>query len=268
MSRISINDKDVAREVGLALVRVGAHATADPTALTSSATGVAITYTTDDPAITADAAQTIADGDTITAAETLVTLEELNQWFIALRGDVASLRTAVVALNDDGNASASSLSAVSQLFSTSAGLVITYTTDDPSITVNNAVTIADGDAVTEEENHEIFVELNAELVLNQADFQALAQDVNAIIAGDISQISAAAALGSTANPITFTYTTDNPSITPNAAITVADGDAITNAEAHEGAVELDDQVTKLRADLAAIRVTVVALLKLSGAFGT
>ena len=42
-----------------------------------------------------------------------------------------------------------------------ADITITYTTDDPGVTVNNALVIADGDLHTAPENHEAIEELVA-----------------------------------------------------------------------------------------------------------
>jgi hypothetical protein len=56
--------------------------------------------------------------------------------------------------------------------------------------------------------------------------------------------------GSTIADLTVTFTTDNPNITANSAITIADGDNISAANTVEAIVEL---ATKVNAILAAMR---------------
>lgn len=58
--------------------------------------------------------------------------------------------------------------------------------------------------------------------------------------------------GSTIADITYTYTTDDPAITPNSVITIADGDAaMTRADFQEVAEEV---VAKINTILAALRI--------------
>lgn len=56
--------------------------------------------------------------------------------------------------------------------------------------------------------------------------------------------------GSTIADLTVTFTTDNPNITANSAITIADGDNISAANTVEAIVEL---ATKVNTILAAMR---------------
>lgn len=263
MSRIS-DTKDAAQGSALALVRAAAHAIADPSALTAAALTVA--YTTDDPSFTANGAQTIADGDAPTQLECLQSLLEVEGFFSALLTDVTDLRTAIIAFLASGAESTDGVTdTVNATFP--SGIAFTYTTDNPSFTANNAVTVADGDSVTGANNLEIALELNAELVKQKNDVNALRNRFNALARwGNIEPFSLGPppALTSASNPITFTYTTDNPSITPNGSVTINDGDNPSAASVHELAVELDDQVTKLRADINAVRTTLVSLYKQAG----
>ena len=80
----------------LQFATVGDAATADPAAITTGA--LTITYTTDDPAITANGATTVADGDTPTVQELLELCVELNALVVTLKADVTAVRTSLVAL--------------------------------------------------------------------------------------------------------------------------------------------------------------------------
>ena len=100
---------------------------------------LSITYTTDDPGITPDSAITIADGDNISAANTVAAIEEIVDKINTILG---ALRTVGV-LKGTGAAGAT-VAAVSA----PTALTVAYTTDDPGITPNATLTIADGDAAT------------------------------------------------------------------------------------------------------------------------
>lgn len=60
--------------------------------------------------------------------------------------------------------------------------------------------------------------------------------------------------------ISVTYTTDDPSITPNGSVTIADGDAPTTSEYLEWLEELTDQQIKQRADVADLKQLVNAII--------
>ena len=64
---------------------------------------------------------------------------------------------------------------------TSATLVATFTTDDPTITPDAAVVIADGDTPTVQELLEYCIELNDQMTKVQADLENAKQVINAVV---------------------------------------------------------------------------------------
>lgn len=83
---------------------------------------------------------------------------------------------------------------------------------------------------------------------------------NGLIAARQTLVSDPAAITSDADAVTITWTTGDPSITPNAAVTIADGATPTVTELQELAVELNDQVNKLNADVTAVRTALLSAL--------
>ncbi len=88
----------MADAIGAPLIGLRQSNVADPAAVTSSASGIAITYTTDDPGITPDGTITIADGDLFPAAEGLIALEETSDQLNKLNADVVAIHAAVVSI--------------------------------------------------------------------------------------------------------------------------------------------------------------------------
>ena len=64
--------------------------------------------------------------------------------------------------------------------------------------------------------------------------------------------------------IAITYTTNDPTVTTNGAITIADGAAITVVETVEFLEELNDQVSLLAAEAAVARVAINAIIDSNG----
>lgn len=266
MSKVSL-DKDTLQATAQAVLLAGMSGVTAPAALTSASGAVTITYTTDNPNITANGSVVIADGDNVSAANNLESLVELDARAAAMYTDLAALRTAVVNLLA-GNVYDVSLAAMTAAApaATNQLIGVTYTTDNPAITANNAITVADGDNVTAANIHEMFVELNKEGFLLWNDLSAVHAKAKQIIDGkSLYRVTALPALTSNATIVTITYTTDNPSITPNGAVTIADGDSPTAAAMWELAVEIRDQLTKQRADLLSIHTALDSYLDKAGA---
>lgn len=128
-------------------------------------------------------------------------------------------------------------------------LTVTFTTDDPGITANSQVTIADGDAaaVAVAEFNEFVVEVSTKMnaMLDAMRASGVIKD---------SGEAATPTVASYANieDLTVAYTTDDPAITPDGTLTIADGDAstVTRAEYNELAEEV---AAKLNAILQALR---------------
>ncbi len=81
------------------------------------------------------------------------------------------------------------------------------------------------------------------------------------------QANVADTASATAASIVITYTTDDPTITTNAAITIADGDLYPAAEGIEALEEVVAQLTATNVDVAAVRTTVLAILDVLEAHG-
>lgn len=126
-----------------------------------------------------------------------------------------------------------------------ANLSITFTTDDPSITPDSAITIADGDNISAANTVAAIVEICATVNNMLAAMRSAGILKGTGAAGaTISPVSAPTAL-------TVAFTTDNPNITANATLTIADGDAatVTRAEYNELAVEVATSFNSLRSKL-------------------
>lgn len=225
MSRPS-NDSEVLDNLLAQLVGRGGAAIgllAAPAAQTSGS--ITITWSTDDPVYTPDGTITIVDGDAITIAENYNGFEECIAQSNALVVDMAAIRTALAACIADG---AQNATAPAALTARAGGmLVFTYTTDDPTISVNVAVTIADGDVVVDEEYHEGIVECVSQLNFCFNDISRLHAAVTQLIV-DSSKAPVLGVRTSTNGGVVITYTTDDPVYTPDGSVTVADGDLMTS----------------------------------------
>ncbi len=126
-----------------------------------------------------------------------------------------------------------------------ADLSITFTTDNPSITPDSAITIADGDNISAANTVAAIVEICAKInvILGALRTVGVLKGVGAAGA-TVAAVSAPTAL-------TVAFTTDNPNITANATLTIADGDAatVTRAEYNELAVEVATSFNSLRSKL-------------------
>ncbi len=261
MSRVSA-DAEVLATLAAQLLDRGLVAVASVSAPASQTSApVTVTYTTDDPGVTANGAQTIADGDAVTIAEQHETVEEIRSQIAALVADMTAMRTALATAISDG---AEQSTAPAALTSRDETCAFTYTTDDPSITANAAVTIADGDLYAAAEIHEAFVEIVTELNLVRNDYERLHNAVTTLIRDGAVSAPVLAARTSTNGGVAITYTTDDPSITPNNAVTVADGDLLPAAEALELVEEFNDDLDKLGDDFTAMKTAYDAYLKAGG----
>jgi hypothetical protein len=249
MSRPS-NDAEVLDTLLAQLVARGGAAIALLAAPAAQTSGlVAVTYTTDDPAVTADGTLVVADGDAVTIAENYEGFEELNDQNGKLVADMTAIRTALAAAIAGGSSNATAPAAMTGRDVT---LAVSYTTDDPSITPNAAVVIADGDTVVDEEYHEAIVELATEYDLVSADVQRLHAAVTTLILQP-EKAPVLAARSSTAAGIAVTYTTDDPAYTPDGSFTVADGDLMTAANGTSYIEELNNDLDFLGDDYAAMK---------------
>lgn len=267
MSKLS-TDKATLHETAAAMILAGVSNVSAPATLTSASGAVTITYTTDNPNITANGAVVIADGDNVSDANNLESLVELDVRAAAMYTDLSALRTAVTSLISGNVFDAASLPAMTAAVPSAVNQLIgvSYTTDNPSITPNNAITIADGDNISAANLHEMFVELNKEAYLLWNDLSATYTRAKQVIDQKSFQgVRALPALTSNVTMVAITYTTDNPSITPNGAVTIADGDVPTKAAMWELAVEIRDQLMKQRADLLAVYTAFDSMLDKVGA---
>lgn len=142
---------------------------------------------------------------------------------------------------------------------TSAAWTVTYTTDDPANVANRAVTIADGDTVTDANHYEIIDEIEAALNAASVDARAVRTAVAALVAGDnIYDISLAAttqgANASALRHIGYTFTTDAVTLTADGTVTIADGDLTTAAEFIQFALESSAQLALLKADIGKVHL--------------
>lgn len=263
MSRVS-QDRATLVDTARAVILAGLSGVTAPSALTAQSGGVTVTYTTDNPNIVADGSVTIADGDSVSAANNLESLVELNAVAATMYTDISALRTAVNGLVTGTNVfDLKALSSITTRLpnTTNKMIGVTYTTDNPAITPNNAITVADGDSVTAANIHEMFVELNKEVYLLRNDLSVTHGRARQLLEQkSFNGMTALPAMTSNATMVTITYTTDNPNITANGAVTIADGDAASAANMWEFAVELKDQFQKLRADLLSIYTALDSVL--------
>ena len=261
MSRIS-NDSEVLDELrGLLLDRglAAINSIASPASQTSAS--ITLTYTTDDPGITADGSITIADGDSVTAAEQIESMDEIITQVNALVADVTAIRSALDTAVTSGVSAATAPAALTSVDAIS----FTYTTDDPSITANAAVTIADGDAtLNAAECHEAYFELATELNLVADDVQRMHNAVSILINDGVNLAPVVGARTSTNGGVTFTYTTDDPSVTPNNSLTIADGDLAVIGEQTEAWAEINDDLDKLGDDFTALKTAYDLYLTAAG----
>ncbi len=257
MSRLS-QAQDIAQETRALIVDAGLARGIVSAAAALTGALLVLTYTTDDPVIVANQAITIVDGDAITASENLEFVEEINNQHGALVVDTVALRVAIEALR------VGSRFTVSPVALTVVGeTAVAYTTDDPSITVNQSITIADGDLTTAAEMHEAMVEINTETGLLIDDIVTLAAQVNIAISRGFNQTVAVAARTSNVAGVAIVWTTDDPSITAGQTTTIADGDTLSVAENNDLIVELEDQLDKLGDDYLALRTTFIAIQDLA-----
>ena len=258
MSRVFFKDRSVVKELLQALMAEGLTTVGNvvvPVALTAAA--IAIVYTTDDPVTVENQAVTIADGDAVSVAELMETIDEINLQITRQVADILAVHTA---LSSCVTAGAANTTPPAALTSHKDVCVFTYTTDDPAITVNQAITIADGDTISNAEVHEGHVELIAELVLSRADISRAHAAVTSLI-NDGIQVAPVLAVRTTTNGgIALTYTTDDPAITPNNTITIADGDLLTSVNANEYFEEANDDLDKLGDDFTALKTAYDLLL--------
>lgn len=272
MSRVS-QDRATLVDTARAVILAGLSGVTAPSALTAQSGGVTVTYTTDNPNIVADGSVTIADGD-IPAASLPALLEwavELNAVAATMYTDISALRTAVNGLVTGTNVF--DLTALSSLTTrlpntTNKMIGVTYTTDNPNITPNNAITVTDGDGITVSNLQEMLTELNKEVYLLRNDLSVTHGRARQLLEQKSFQgMTALPAMTSNATMVTITYTTDNPNITANGAVTIADGDSQTVSAPDAGLnqrweflVELKDQFQKLRADLLSIYTALDSVL--------
>ena len=252
MSRLSrAGDEILLDHVRTALLAGLGNVTA-PSAITGAAGACTITSSSNNPSYTHVGAVTIANGGSVTAAENLRSVTELNYKAAAMNADATAVRTAVVSLIASGVRGNLTLAAPTVVAASATNKLIgvTYTASDPSITPNNAITVANGGSVTAAELHEMVVELNKEGYLLWQDLSRLHYAAKTLIESrDFRAITALAAMVSNAAMAAITYTTGNPSITPDAASTVSNGSSPTAAEIWHTLVEVKDQLQKCRADV-------------------
>ncbi len=226
MSRVSVQDAEVLAELRGRLVDTGFASVgliAAPAAQTSGT--IAVTYTTDDPAITGDGLLTVADGDAVTIAENYIGFEECLDQIANLVADMTAMRTALNTITQDG---ADGVTLPAALTGRATTLTVTYTANPRTVTIDQAETIADGDVVVDEEYHDIIVEIAAELTLVYADFSRLHNAISILINQGVANAPVLAVRTSTNGGVVITYTTDDPAYTPDGSFTVADGDLMTS----------------------------------------
>lgn len=139
---------------------------------------------------------------------------------------------------------------------TAASLAIVFTTDNPNVTANRAIVVADGDALSNPEQYEMAVEIKDAINKAVADVTAARSAVASLVGANVFDIAQPAAMtmgvdGGTlgSQHIGFTYTTDAPVFTLNGTTTIADGDLTTAPEFHEFAREASRTLALLRKDI-------------------
>lgn len=138
---------------------------------------------------------------------------------------------------------------------TGLALSIVYTTDDPVITPNQAVVIADGDIPTDAEEVIIIEEMVDQVNKGIVDYALLRTKVNDLINGNVFDQTTLGALTvgvnvSATNQFTITYTTDDPTITRSGTTTIADGDLTTDLELLDFFEEFSEDFAEVAADIA------------------
>lgn len=265
MSRLSY-DSTIQQEVVRAALLGGiADALSDAASLT--AVGLTHTYTTDNPAYTPDGALTIVDGDSPTVLEQHSYAEEIIDQYTKLLADVTAVRTKLNQVIGGPLSAVSPLAALTVMSpaSTTRLIGITWGTDNPAITADGSVTIADGDLTTAVEFIHFLEEANNQLMKLRSDLTVIYGELNKIISTkSFTGVNALAATAAASGFVAVTYTTDNPSITPDQVITIADGDAITAAERNAYIAEIDAVGALLRTDIVAMRTAFAAFLAKAG----
>jgi hypothetical protein len=178
--------------------------------------------------------------------------------------DAEVLDTLLAQLVGRGGAAIAALAAPAA--QTSGAIAITWTTDDPGITPDGTLTVADGDAVTIAENYIGFEELNDQNSKLVADITAIRTALAAAIADGASNATAPAALTHRDVTLAITYTTDDPAITPDGSVTIADGDLVVDEEYHEAIVELATEYDLVAADVQRMHEAVTTLINRGGEF--
>lgn len=265
MSRLSY-DSTIQQEVVRAALLGGiADALSDAAAIT--ALPLTITFTTDDPSYTPDGALTIADGDSPTALEQHSYAAELADQYTKLLADVTAVRTKLNQVIGGPLSAVSPLSALTVMTpaSTTRLVGITFTTDNPAITADGTVVIADGDLTTAVEFLHFLEEANNQLMKLRSDLTVIYGELNKIISTkSFAGVNALATTAGASGFVTITWTTDNPSITADQEVIIADGDTITAAERNSYMVEIDAVGALLRTDIAAMRTAFAAFLAKAG----
>ncbi len=241
MSRLSKSDPTIIAEVREALMDHGlvAELVTGPSALTADSGGVALNYTTDDPAITGDNAVTIANGSAVDPSENIEAAEELDQVLAAIDVDAELIRTALDTAISSG---ADNSTAPAALTLSLTPITWTYTANDPSITADAAVTVDDGDAMDDDEMHEYLFEANVELAAVASDWSRAHAAITTLINSGVSKAPVLVARTSTNGGVAITYGTDDPGYAPAGAYTIADGDTLTSAENAELMEEINEQL--------------------------
>ena len=128
-------------------------------------------------------------------------------------------------------------------------LTVTFSTDNPNITADSIILIADGDASPSAVvTNNIAIECAGKI----NDILNALRTVGVLDADSTSTAAGGAYVPVTApSAFTVTYTTDAPNITPNSALTIADGDAatVTRTEYNELAEEFEASFNALRTAL-------------------
>ena len=154
---------------------------------------------------------------------------------------------------------------------TSAAWAVTYTTDDPATVADRAVTVADGDTLSNAEHYAIIDEIEDALNKASADARATRTAVASLIGDVIHDCSLAAmttgASASSTRHIGFTFTTDNPALTADGTVVIADGDLTTAGEFLQFAQEVSWQLNKLRNDIGAVHMRAKQIIEQRGFAG-
>ncbi len=241
MGRYSVDDPIIVAEIREAIIDSGlaSYWVPSPPPPLASEGGVTITYTTDDPGIVPDDASIIADGDNVTDAENIEALEDMNNEMASLYTDTVSIHTALDDIVSNGGSNATLPDAMVSTGSRTRE----YTTNDPSITADTHVVIADGDAITNEEFHHFSVETEWQTALVHNDLADIHHAISIIINEGVGAAPVLADRTSEAGGLNITYTTDDPSISTNGAVTIADGDIFETYEMVEAMEEINAQLS-------------------------